>query len=1472
MLPRFLRTLLAALLLLAAAPAALAQTTPGVGIGTTAPTQTLDVNGSVRVRGLTGPGNRLPVVLPDGTLGINAPVYDTPAGIRLAGAVGTDYGPTSVAVSGTTAYVVNIGSNTLQVFNVTTPSAPVLLGQVATGSQPYGVAVSGTTAYVANTGSNTLQVFNVTTPSAPVLLGQVTTGSQPYGVAVSGTTAYVVNSGSNTLQVFNVATPSAPVLLKSVATGSQPFDVAVSGTTAYVVNYSSSTLQVFDVATPSAPVLLKSVATGNRPYGVAVSGTTACVANYGDNTLQVFDVATPSAPLLLKSLPTDFAPTDVAVGGTTACVVNQIGNTLQVFDVGTIRVVAINPDGSFGSVALGTQFIQNGTAPQANANFNISGNGYVGGRVGVGTATPGQKLEVAGNLSSLAPGTQGLLRLNRPGDFGTKFSNAFDVQVGSYGTTFLSQTQVDFRLNDGATETPDMTALTLRGDGNVGIGTTAPSQTLEVAGQVFSSTGGFRFPDNTVQTTAASPPNLTGDVTSVGAATAYANVVPATKGGAGTVSGILMANGAGVVSAASAADFPTLNQNTTGNAATVTTNANLTGAITSVGNATTYAANVPNNKGGAGTLTGVLKATGGTVAAAVAGTDYAAATGSPAYIQNTTTPQAASNFNISGNGYVGGSVGIGTTTPGQKLDVAGNANVSGNTTVGGNTTVTGNTTVAGNGYVGGSVGIGTTTPGQKLEVAGQVFSNTGGFRFPDNTVQTTAVTAATGTQFVQNQTGPQIGANFNVSGVGTVGNLLTAGSAKINNLTTDGIVTSTGGVLGSSTAASFGTSFVQNQTASAQTANFNVSGAGTVGGLLTAGSATVSGNVGIGTSAPGQKLDVAGNIAASGPLGVVLTGQDRPLITRGYDAFTSGNYSGAGRWGVFMEPSNLTMGVPALGSRQFQWATYNANSTVAATLMTLTQDGNLGIGTTTPGQKLEVNGNALLNSAYDLLLRNTNHGLGYYGTGKAWNGLALDGPALYGFSGGLLGTNQNGTRATALYWNSSRQVGIGTTSPLSALSLSQVTSVNNTPGQTVGELSFVGFNRPLPSASILAQSPGFDDAGYLIFKTSTGSPGAQERMRLTDTGLSINTGEKTSNSATGGVYISGGPSGNASVELRGGTPYVDFTTNLGVDFSSRIIQAGSGLDFHVGASTVPAMTILGNVANGVDRVGIGTTAPIAPLHVSGAGNATVANGLASFFSPGSTSLTGINNAAGTKPTTAYFEGGEVWVSGVVVAGTLNTTSDRRIKHVLGRSDRTADLALLNKLRITDYRYIDQVNNSNQVVKKVIAQEVEEVLPAAVSRSVQALPNVFEKATKISHANGQLTVTMAKPHELPAAGGRMRFYTPTNAALDPEVTVVNAYTVRFACAESHAAGLFIYGKYVDDFRSVDYDALSMLNVSATQELARQVAALQQQNAALQAQAEVAKTAATAAQAQATATLEAIEGRLRQLEMGSGQARR
>src|SRR6476469_3210227 len=69
---------------------------------------------------------------------------------------------------------------------------------------------------------------------------------------------------------------------------------------------------------------------------------------------------------------------------------------------------------------------------------------------------------------------------------------------------------------------------------------------------------------------------------------------------------------------------------------------------------------------------------------------------------------------------------------------------------------------------------------------------------------------------------------------------------------------------------------------------------------------------------------------------------------------------------------------------------------------------------------------------FDIRLRpaaDGNHGLGYYGGGKLWNGQNVDGPVLFGYTSGVLGTNQGGTRTSVLTWNSQGRVGIGTSTP-----------------------------------------------------------------------------------------------------------------------------------------------------------------------------------------------------------------------------------------------------------------------------------------------------------------------------------------------------------------------------------------------------------------------------------------------------------
>ncbi|NML67906.1 hypothetical protein HHL22_22120 [Hymenobacter sp. RP-2-7] len=830
---------------------------------------------------------------------------------------------------------------------------------------------------------------------------------------------------------------------------------------------------------------------------------------------------------------------------------------------------------------------------------------------------------------------------------------------------------------------------------NVGIGTPAPGEKLEVAGNVkISGTGnGLTFPDGTFQSSASSLGNLLGDVTSSGTTTTYAAVVPAAKGGAGTVSGLLKANGSGQVSAAVAGtDYltPTGNAATAtyatvaGSANTVTTNANLTGDVTSSGNATTYAAVVPAAKGGAGTVSGLLKANGsGQVSAAAAGADYLTPTGSAASLTSFPTL----NQNTTGN--------AATAT---YATVAGSAN-----TVTTNANLTGDVTSSGNA-----------------------------------TTYAAVVPAAKG-------------------GAGTVSGLLKAdGSGQVS-----------AAVAGTDYLTPAAAGYIQNTTTQ-QSASFNISGNGLVGG-----------NVGIGTTttAPAtQKLDVRGNLRLGADRGSGGgLGQTIEFVGPGFNTDPVGLY----RTNPAEDYSELRVVVGEAS---------DANDKFVVGRSSATTEGGLAAGTFTPTFTV----------------------------------------------------------------TSAGSVGIGVAAP--------------------------------------------------------------------EAGLHIDQPESASTTAVG-VLLSGGSSGNPSIELRGygKTPYLDFVEGGNLDYTTRLLSSGGTLNLTYGGRAANRPTYLLNVDGGVTvgsslalrnstsekyvwnlingglnlsesnvsvgrlfvqdggNVGIGTTSPIAKLHVSGSASATPTGGNTSYFSGGSV-LIGPQPPGGTtaRATAAYFDGGQVWVNNTIVAGSLNTTSDQRIKHVIGLSDRTADLALLNQLRITDYTYLDQHANTDQVVKKVIAQEVEQVLPAAVSRSTQAIPNVYERATRVRYAQGQLAVTTAKAHELPANGGRMRFYTPANEALDVAVTVVDAHTVRFASAEAYAGGLFVYGKYVDDFRSVDYDALTTLNVSATQELARKVEALEQQNAALQAQATQATREASAAKAQATqatATLETFEARLRRLEAGSGgQAQR
>ncbi len=136
------------------------------------------------------------------------------------------------------------------------------------------------------------------------------------------------------------------------------------------------------------------------------------------------------------------------------------------------------------SVPAGGSFIQNTTAPQANANFNIGGNGFIGGNgiiggnVGIGTSLPAHRLEVLTPSGSygFVHSTPGNILLGiRPIKVGS-FAGADSSGTSGGWLGTLSNHPLHFFVNGAG---PSMTINT---NGNVGIGTTNPPFKLTVDG------------------------------------------------------------------------------------------------------------------------------------------------------------------------------------------------------------------------------------------------------------------------------------------------------------------------------------------------------------------------------------------------------------------------------------------------------------------------------------------------------------------------------------------------------------------------------------------------------------------------------------------------------------------------------------------------------------------------------------------------------------------------------------------------------------------------------------------------------------------------------------------------------------------------------------------------------------------------------------------------------------------------------
>lgn len=174
----------------------------------------------------------------------------------------------------------------------------------------------------------------------------------------------------------------------------------------------------------------------------------------------------------------------------------------------------------------------------------------------------------------------------------------------------------------------------------------------------------------------------------------------------------------------------------------------------------------------------------------------------------------------------------------------------------------------------------------------------------------------------------------------------------------------------------------------------------------------------------------------------------------------------------------------------------------------------------------------------------------------------------------------------------------------------------------------------------------------------------------------------------------------------------------------------------------------------------------------------------------------------------------VYADGRFMGSGIHIFSDERMKDVVGLSDSKNDLSTLLSLEITDYKMKDKKKGDKQY-KKVIAQQVKEVYPQAISLTTEVVPDIYTVAN-IENGFILLENNLKK-------GERVRLIFEDEASL---FDVISADKNGFKVSTNKSGRVFVYGREVDDFHSVDYESLSMLNVSATQELYKLI--LKQQN--------------------------------------------
>jgi hypothetical protein len=557
------------------------------------------------------------------------------------------------------------------------------------------------------------------------------------------------------------------------------------------------------------------------------------------------------------------------------------------------------------------------------------------------------------------------------------------------------------------------------------------------------------------------------------------------------------------------------------------------------------------------------------------------------------------------------------------------------------------------------------------------------------------------------------------------------------------------------------------------------------------------GNVGIGTTSPSKKLDITGEMQATGSgnnyfagnVGIGTTTPGRRLDVNGVTRSTTSSGS---------ENANGQFQARAGGTANSQEAVYSFYPTFE----------------NTPGD-IQPRRAADILSGFNA----GNWGSEYLAFHVGNNGSSNDGEALTNERMRIIG---NGN------------VGIGTTTPSAPL---HVTANGTVQPSTNGLYVYNPLdNNENNKHAIICARVGGPEAGdpfiSLDINTETGwSMGIdnsdQNSLKFSNSWDNLTSQTKMTLLTNGNVGI-GTSTPSVKLEIKGSTP----SNAILLLNPSEWNSTGDYGEIRFGDAT---HYIRGEYENGMKfydinkfsfqggNVGIGTTSPQCPLEVSGC--STISGLSYAWYANNGNAYYGCCGNSGCY---------SIKASNRILADEFNAISDRRIKDIIEISDTRQDLETINKLRVTLYHYKDMVGKGNNMKQGFIAQEVEEVVPDAVSRTSDFVPDIYAipDHTVYNENLKELTITLDKEHGL-AVNDLVRVYAADRMAEKTVSSVISPNEFILSDWEGPTDSLFVYGKKVDDFRVLDYDRIYTIGIGAIQELSGQLNEAQEKIKSLEA---------------------------------------